>query len=173
MNVFTFTGNLGGDCEVKTVGSSTVCNFSVAATSGYGDNKKTHWVNCAIWGKQAESGLPAYLKKGQQVAISGELSLREYQAGDGTQKTSLDLRVNSVSLVGAKSEQTLQQQPVYQQQPQQQQPYAAPQQQQYAPQQQAVSPQGQVYNQGFAQPQQQQQDAAPPTHNDLNSEIPF
>ena len=138
MNVFTFTGNLGRDCEVKAVGGSTVCNFSVAATSGYGDNKKTHWINCAIWGKQAESGLVTYLKKGQQVAISGELSLREYQAGDGTQKTSPDVRVNVVSLVGGKSEQA----PIQQQPAAQQQAYAPPQQQPASPQ----PPAGQAFN---------------------------
>lgn len=104
MNVFTFTGNLGRDAETKTVGSSTVCNFAVAVTSGYGDKQKTTWVSCALWGKQAEGALPGYLVKGQKVAISGELSTRDYQANDGTTKTVVEVRCNSVDLIGAKAD---------------------------------------------------------------------
>ena len=99
MNVFTVTGNLGKDCEVKAIGSSSVCNFTVAAKSGFGDKAQTIWLDCALWGKQAESGLVQYLTKGQQVAVSGELGSRDH---DG--KTYLTLRVNNISLVGGKTE---------------------------------------------------------------------
>ena len=99
MNVFTVTGNLGKDCEVKSIGSSSVCNFTVAAKSGFGDKAQTIWLDCALWGKQAESGLVQYLTKGQQVAVSGELGSRDH---DG--KTYLTLRVNNISLVGGKVE---------------------------------------------------------------------
>ena len=99
MNVFTVTGNLGKDCEVKAVGGSSVCNFTVAAKAGYGDKAQTIWLDCALWGKQAESGLVQYLTKGQSVAVSGELGSRDH---DG--KTYLTLRVNNISLVGGKTE---------------------------------------------------------------------
>ena len=100
MNVLTATGNLGQDCEVKQVGGSTVCNFSVAMKAGFGEKAQTVWLDCAIWGKKAEGGLPAYLKKGQQVAVSGELST--FDATNG--KTYLKLRCNDVDLIGGKSE---------------------------------------------------------------------
>ena len=100
MNVLTVTGNLGQDAEVKPVNSTTVCNFSVAAKSGFGDKAQTIWLDCALWGKQAESALPGYLVKGQQVAVSGELST--FQADNG--KTYLKLRCNSVDLVGKKDD---------------------------------------------------------------------
>ena len=100
MNVLTATGNLGQDCEVKQVGGSTVCNFSVAMKSGFGDKAQTVWLDCAIWGKKAEGGLPEYLKKGQQVAVSGELST--FDATNG--KTYLKLRCNDVDLIGGKPE---------------------------------------------------------------------
>ena len=99
MNVFTFTGNIGKDCEVKSFGGSSVCNFTVAAKSGFGDKAQTIWLDCALWGKQAESGLVQYLIKGQQVAVSGELGSREHNG-----KTYLTLRTNNISLVGGKSE---------------------------------------------------------------------
>jgi len=74
MNVFTFSGNLGGDCRTNTVGGTDVCNFSVACTSGYGDKKQTHWIDCAYWGAGGKAVSP-YLRKGQTVVVSGEVSL--------------------------------------------------------------------------------------------------
>ena len=100
MNVLTVTGNLGQDAEVKPVNSTTVCNFSVAAKAGFGDKAQTIWLDCALWGKQAESALPGYLVKGQQVAVSGELSTFEATSG----KTYLKLRCNSVDLIGKKDD---------------------------------------------------------------------
>lgn len=104
LNVFTFSGNLGKDAVVRQAGGSSVAGFSVAATSGFGDKKQTIWVDCALWGKQSESALVDYLKKGQPVAISGELGTREYEG-----KTYITCRVNSVTLMG-KSESGSQQQ---------------------------------------------------------------
>lgn len=127
MNVFTFSGNLGRDAEVKNLGSTTVCNFSVAVKSGFGDKEKTEWINCALWGKRAEGGLPQYLLKGQTVVVSGELSTREYQANDGTNKTSLEVRVNDVTLAGKRDDSPVQHTP-------------APQAQQAPMQQQAPQP---------------------------------
>jgi single-strand DNA-binding protein len=100
MNVLTATGNLGQDCKTNNVGGTAVVNFSVAMKSGFGDKAQTIWLDCALWGKQAESGLVDYLKKGQQVAVSGELSLFEADTG----KTYLKLRCNSIELVGGRDE---------------------------------------------------------------------
>jgi single-strand DNA-binding protein len=105
MNVLTITGNLGKDAEIKSFSGSTVCNFTVANKVGFGDKEQTIWFDCALWGKQAESKLPEYLKKGQQVAVSGELSTFESDKG----KTYLKLRCNSVDLVGGKSDSVPQQ----------------------------------------------------------------
>ena len=99
MNVLSLTGNLGRDAEVRNAGGSTVCGFSVAMTAGYGDKKQTIWVDCSIWGKQAEGALPSYLKKGQQVAVSGERSTSEHE---GT--TYLQLRVSSIDLIGKRED---------------------------------------------------------------------
>ena len=98
MNVFTFTGNLGRECRTANNGTA-VCNFAVAVKSGFGDKATTLWVDCALWGKQAESKLVNYLVKGQQVAVSGELGMREHEG-----KSYLTCRVSSISLVGGQSQ---------------------------------------------------------------------
>lgn len=116
MNVFTFTGNLGHDAEVRhTPSGVTVCSFSVAVKSGYGDREKTSWIRCNLWGKRAEGRLPQCLTKGQQVAVSGELTVSEYEAQDGTKRTNVEVRVNDLSLIGVRSGAPATQQPQSQQ----------------------------------------------------------
>ncbi len=136
-NVFSFTGAIGRDAEVRsTPNGQTVLSFTVANNIGFGDRQKTLWVRVTLWGKRAEGSLQNYLKKGQQVFVSGELSQNEYQAQDGTTKTSLELNANIIDLLGKRNEQNAP--------PPQQQTYQAPaptqqqpaQQQNYAPQQQ-------------------------------------
>jgi single-strand DNA-binding protein len=104
-NVFSFTGTLGRDAEVRvTPSGQSVLNFTVANNIGFGDRQQTLWVRVALWGKRAEGSLQNYLKKGQQVFVSGELTQREYQANDGTTKSSLELNANIVDLVGKRNE---------------------------------------------------------------------
>lgn len=77
--------------------------MTIGNSIGFGDKQQTLWIRCAVWGKRAEGQLQDYLKKGQQVFVSGELSQSEYQAQDGTTKTSLELNVTIIDLVGKKS----------------------------------------------------------------------
>jgi single-strand DNA-binding protein len=104
MNVWSFTGRLGADAEVKQVRDSAVAEFRCAVASGYGDREQTTWVRCNLWGKRGESLAP-YLTKGQQVAVSGELTNREYERNDGGTGYSLEVRVNDLTLVGGKQTQ--------------------------------------------------------------------
>lgn len=102
-NVFSFTGTIGADAVVRYAASGTaVLSVRVANNVGFGDKQQTLWVQVSLFGKRAESGVVPYLKKGQQVFVSGELSIREYQANDGTTRTSLDLVANVLDLVGGK-----------------------------------------------------------------------
>ena len=134
MNLWAITGNLGKDAEVKSLPSGTsVCEFSVAVKSGYGDKEKTNWANCVIFGKKAEGGLPAYLKKGTQVAISGELELQEWDGANG-KGSKLVVVVSELDLIGGTGANTSA--PAQQQAPAQQYQQQAP---QSAPQQPAPS----------------------------------
>ena len=99
MNLFAATGNLGKDCRKGEAGGTAVLNFSIGVKSGFGDKEQTLWVDCALWGKQAESKLADYLVKGQKVAVTGELGQREHEG-----KNYLTLRVASIDLCGGKSE---------------------------------------------------------------------
>lgn len=103
MNVYSFSGNLGRDADQKFLPDGTsIVSFSVAVKSGYGDKEATTWCKCSLFGKRGEGVYP-YLKKGQLVGVSGELTLREYDKKDGSGKgASLEVRVNDLTLLGKK-----------------------------------------------------------------------
>lgn len=104
-NVFSFVGTVGQDAQVTILASgTTVLNVSVANNIGYGDKQKTMWIRVALFGKRAEGSLKDYLKKGQQVFVSGELSTREWTADDGKTRTNLELMANVIDLVGGRRE---------------------------------------------------------------------
>jgi single-strand DNA-binding protein len=110
MNNWNFTGNLGNAAEQKhTSGGDSVVSFSVAVKSGYGDKATTTWARCSMFGKRGESVLP-YLNKGQLVGVSGEMTAREWKDKEGQTKTSIEVRVNDLTLLG-KSEGNSQQAP--------------------------------------------------------------
>jgi single-strand DNA-binding protein len=78
MQFISITGRVGGDAETRSAGSGTVTNFNCAVDQGWGDNKQTNWFRVAIWGDRG-SKLAQYIKKGEKVAVTGELVIGEYQ----------------------------------------------------------------------------------------------
>ncbi len=91
-NVFSFTGTIGKDAEVRYLPSGqAMLSVNVANHIGFGDKQKTIWLRVSLFGKRAEGELKNYLRKGQQVFVSGELTMSEYTANDGTRKTQLEL----------------------------------------------------------------------------------
>ena len=110
LNVCTFTGRLGRDAESKYLPTGTaVLEFSIAVDTGFGDKRRSFWLKCAMFGDRGPK-LAQYLRKGQQVAVSGEFDPRPYQAKDGAEKVSLELRISAVELIGGKND-TQQSQP--------------------------------------------------------------
>ena len=132
-----------------------------------------------LWGKRAEGSLVDYLRKGQAVFVSGELSTNEYTKQDGTKGFQLEVNADILDLVGKKSENSTAAYESYQKDPYppaayapQPAPILPPQpQQQY---QQPPAPQYQTphdqHRQAVAQHNAQRQQYAPPHPNDG---IPF
>lgn len=92
----SLAGRAGRDAEYKqTQGGAELCRFTVAAEIGFGDNKQTIWVDVTRWGKGAR-GLSDCIRKGDPVAVSGEMSTRDH---DG--KTYIQCRADRVTLLGS------------------------------------------------------------------------
>ena len=100
MNVWTFSGRVGADAELRTTQSGEkVLSFRVANDIGFGDRKTTQWVDCSFWGRRAEA-VANYVKKGDKITVSGEVKLEEFQRRDGTPGSKLAVRVNELDLAG-------------------------------------------------------------------------
>ena len=86
-------GNLTKDAEVKkrNDGSEYIL-FTVAANETSGDAKRTTYYDVSL----GKSGVLDYLKKGQQVFVSGRLSLSVYVKED---KGYLNAKVKAKDLI--------------------------------------------------------------------------
>lgn len=98
-------GRIGKDAELRNTKEGTaVSNFSLAVEVGWGERKKTLWIDCALWGKQAE-GLTKYLTKGKTIAVFGELDVRTWiSKQDNDAHGSIQLSVSEVTLCGSATE---------------------------------------------------------------------
>ena len=90
MQLITITGRVGGNAETREAGSSNVTNFNVAVDQGYGNDKTTNWYRCAIWGDRGTK-LREHIRKGDKVALTGELVIGEYQG-----KPQYEIRVSDI-----------------------------------------------------------------------------
>jgi single-strand DNA-binding protein len=98
VNVWTFSGRVGADAELRTTQSGEkVLSFRVCNTIGFGDRKTEQWVDCSYWGKRAEA-VSSYVRKGDKITVSGELKLEDFQRRDGTPGSKLAVRVNDLDL---------------------------------------------------------------------------
>lgn len=101
----TFTGNLGGDPEVRfTQGGKAVANFTVADTlrgknaAGEWEDKATTWWRVQAWDRLAET-LGETLTKGTRVVVSGTVHARDWEDKDGNKRTSYDVTAKTVGVI--------------------------------------------------------------------------
>lgn len=103
-NRITIVGYLGRDAEQRfTPQGLAVASFSVATTDKRRDKETTTWFRCTLFGKQAEA-VAQYLTKGKLVFVEGQLRQEEYTNKDGQTKTSLEVNVTSLQLLGGKDD---------------------------------------------------------------------
>ena len=81
MNKVLVNGNVVRDMEVKDTGKCLVGTFTIANNVGFGEDQKTNFVNCVLFGDRVES-LVEYLVKGCKVLIDGELAIEQYEVND-------------------------------------------------------------------------------------------
>lgn len=105
MNLAILIGRLGKDPETRyTGGGQAVCNFSLATDESYKDRngekqKKTEWHKIVAWGRTAEIA-QQYLKKGNQVNITGRIQTRDWQDKEGVKRYTTEIYVTKLELLG-------------------------------------------------------------------------
>jgi len=101
MNSVNLTGRLTRDPELKHTNTNevAVCSFTIAVKS-FGD-KEDYFFNCVTWRNTAEN-LVKYQKKGNMIAVSGELQSRKYEK-DGQNRTAIEVNARFIDFIEPKN----------------------------------------------------------------------
>ena len=109
-NRVNLIGNLGMDPQVReTSNGKKMARFTIATSESYRNNKgekvtETQWHNIVTWGNQANY-VEKYLEKGQQVAIEGKLTHREYQNSNNEKRYITEIVVHEILILRYRDQQ--------------------------------------------------------------------
>lgn len=105
MNKVFLIGNLTHDPELSETNSGiSVCRFSVAVNrrrTGDGE-QQTDFFNVTAWRGLADN-VSRFCKKGNKVAVSGSIQIRQYEDRDGQKRTSVDVNADEVEFLTPKN----------------------------------------------------------------------
>lgn len=99
MNNCNFIGRIGTAAVTRfTQAGKAVTGWPLAVDIGFGEDKKTLWIDCAFWGERGQK-VCEYIRKGDRICVAGEIGTREH---DG--KTYVTLNVRELTLLGNKQD---------------------------------------------------------------------
>ena len=104
LNRVFLIGNLTRDPELRYIPSGqAVTTFTLAVnrayTAGTGERKEeTSFIRVVVWARRAEV-CNEYLKKGSPVFVEGRFQSRNWEAQDGTKRTSIEVVANNVQFL--------------------------------------------------------------------------
>ena len=101
LNKVLLIGRLGKDAELRySAQGKGVMAYSLAVDDGYGDKKRTEWVNVVHFeGKSPLDRLAEMLTKGQLVYVEGRLQTRSWES-DGQKHYKTEVVAFTVQLLG-------------------------------------------------------------------------
>ena len=95
------SGNLVRDFSLKTTNTGkSIGKMTVAINKGWGDNKKTIYLDVDIWGKTAEAC--QRLGQGSKIIVRGDMDEDKWEGKDGTKRSKLKLVAQEVEFVSIK-----------------------------------------------------------------------
>lgn len=107
INNITIMGRLTATPELKTTTNGTsVTSFAVAVDRKYtlsGQERQTDFIDCVAWRNTAEF-ISKYFKKGEMIAVEGELQTRLYEDKHGNKRKAVEVVVSNVSFCGSKQQ---------------------------------------------------------------------
>ena len=101
MTTITTIGRITKDFELRKSENSgcVYANFSLAVNEGYGDNQKTTFFECVVFGADAERLIKAKAKKGSLIQVMGKFGTSEFTRNDGRPGYSLKITVLAWSYI--------------------------------------------------------------------------
>jgi len=111
-NQVVLIGNLGKDPEITNFDSgSRNAKFSLATNESYKNESgetitETQWHNIIVWGKRVNL-VEKFLKKGNEVCITGKITYRIYEDKEGAKKNITEIKADEIVMFGAKNQPSL------------------------------------------------------------------
>lgn len=106
MNKVFLIGNLTRDPEVTTTASGVnVCRFAIAVNRGYASRdgeRQTDFFNVTAW-RELGDRVAQYQKKGNKVAVTGSIQIRNYEDNQGVKRTAVDIIAQDVEFLTPRS----------------------------------------------------------------------
>ena len=103
INKAILVGRLGKDPEKRTTPSGkTVCRFTMATDSGFGEKRVTDWHSIVCFDRQADF-VSNYLRKGSLVYVEGRISYNSYEK-DGQKRTFTEIVANTVQSLSGRND---------------------------------------------------------------------
>lgn len=102
MNITFMIGNLVKNPE--KVNGVDLVRFTLAVNDNYtkaDGTRPVEYFNVVAWNKLGENCLK-YLAKGSKIGVLGKWQNRQYEAGDGTQKTITELVASEIEFLSTK-----------------------------------------------------------------------
>lgn len=105
MNKVFLIGNLTRDSELTETSSGiSLCRFTIAVNRNYGSadgERKTDFFNVVAWRGLGEN-VARYAKKGNKVAVSGSIEMRNYEDSEGVKRVAIDIVAQDVEFLTPK-----------------------------------------------------------------------
>lgn len=104
MNKVFLIGNLTRDPELtETANGVKICRFAIAVNfyTNAGE-RKTDFFNCTSWRGLGEN-IAKYAHKGDKVAVSGSIEIRNYEDSEGVKRTGVDIIARDVEFLSPKT----------------------------------------------------------------------
>ena len=109
MNKLTIIGNLTRDPELRATSAGiNVCDFTVAVNrrvrrDAQSAQPEADFFRVSAWRALGEN-CAKFLAKGRKVCVVGPVSVRTYQASDGTTRASLEVTAEDVEFLSSRND---------------------------------------------------------------------
>ena len=105
LNKAILTGRLTDNVDLKTTTSGiSVCQFTIANDIGYGEKKKTSFINVVAWRGTAEF-ITKHFAKGNLIAIVGTIQTRNYEDKNGNKRIAFEVVADEAQFIEPKASQ--------------------------------------------------------------------
>ena len=102
MNKVFLTGNLTRDPELtETASGISVCRFSIAVNRRKDGEQVADFYNVTAWRGLGET-IARYARKGNKLAVIGNIELRKYEDRDGIERQAIDIIAQNVEFLTPK-----------------------------------------------------------------------